>query len=214
MTIKRREFLVAAGSALTGATTIGSNPIAVEACLTTSGRDPSSTEESHELDRGFNEAYIGAHLNQVAFPLGGIGAGMFCIEGTGTLSKFSFRHRPDLTSEPTVFAALSIKGSRPFARVLEGPVRPAKMTPNFTLPSLFKIKGASGLPRFRAASFKARFPFGTVLLTDPESPVGVTIRAWSPFVPGDEDSSSLPVAVGGVGRRPQRKGRSCMPSLA
>jgi len=31
------------------------------------------------------------YLNQVAFPMGGIGAGMICLEGTGALTKFSLR---------------------------------------------------------------------------------------------------------------------------
>jgi len=51
-----------------------------------------------------------------------------------------------------------------------------------------------GLPRFRNASFTSRFPFGTVVLSDRDVPLVVTITGWSPFVPGDSDSASLPVA--------------------
>ena len=32
-----------------------------------------------------SKRYEGKHLDQVAFPLGGTGAGMFCLEGTGAL---------------------------------------------------------------------------------------------------------------------------------
>jgi hypothetical protein len=53
---------------------------------------------------------------------------------------------------------------------------------------------AYGLPRFREAAFLARFPFGTIELSDPDVPLKLTITGWSPFVPGDADSSSLPVA--------------------
>ena len=32
----------------------------------------------------YNGTYTGEYLNRVAFPIGGIGAGMFCMEGTGS----------------------------------------------------------------------------------------------------------------------------------
>ena len=50
--------------------------------------------------RAFNDPYTGEHLRHVAFPLGGIGAGMVCLEGTGALSHVSLRHRPDVHNEP------------------------------------------------------------------------------------------------------------------
>lgn len=144
--------------------------------------------------RPFNGVYAGAHLQRVAFPLGGIGAGMICLEGTGSLSQVSIRNRPDVFNEPCVFAALSVRGAKPVARVLEGPVPSWK---------LFGMRGSGwgdggkshGLPRFREARFAARFPFGTVTLADPEMPVGVELTGWSPFTPGDADRSSLPVAA-------------------
>ena len=144
--------------------------------------------------RGYNAEYTGENLNQVAFPMGGIGAGMICLEGTGALSHVSLRNHPDVFNEPCVFAAISVKGQRPVARVLEGPV-PAR--------KLFGAGGtgngaagtAYGLPRFTAASFKTRFPFGVITLTDPQVPLAVEITGWSPFEPGDADNSSLPVAA-------------------
>ena len=52
-----------------------------------------------------------------------------------------------------------------------------------------------GFPRFREAVFEGRFPFGTVRLSDEREPLAVTITGWSPFVPGDADACSLPVAA-------------------
>ena len=40
-----------------------------------------------ESNRPYNSAYKGDHLNHIAFPMGGIGAGMICLEGTGVLGK-------------------------------------------------------------------------------------------------------------------------------
>ena len=144
------------------------------------------------------DPYYGVHrgerLNRVAFPLGGMGAGMICLEGTGALSHFSLRHRPEVFNEPCTFAALAIRGRPELARVLEGPVPPWKLfgsagTGNGAAGSSF------GLPRFREASFQARFPFGTVMLEDKAVSLGVELTGWSPFEPGDPDHASMPVAA-------------------
>ncbi len=66
--------------------------------------------------------YTGENLNRVAFPLGGIGAGMICLEGTGALSHVSLRHRPAIFNATCMFSALCIRGDERVARVLEGPV--------------------------------------------------------------------------------------------
>src|SRR5262249_42734856 len=89
--------------------------------------------EDRDMAHVFNGSYQGDYLTQAGFPLGGIGAGMFCIEGTGAFSKFSLHHEPALTNEPLMFAALSVKGRKPFARVLEGPVPRYKLAPRFSV---------------------------------------------------------------------------------
>ena len=72
--------------------------------------------------RKYNDVYTGDYLNRVAFPLGGMGAGMFCIEGTGSISHMSIRNKPDIFNTPEVFAAISVKGLKNGAKLLEGPV--------------------------------------------------------------------------------------------
>ena len=59
-------------------------------------------------DREYNGAYTGAFLDHIAFPLGGMGSGMICMEGTGALSHVSLRHAPGILEEPVMFAALSL----------------------------------------------------------------------------------------------------------
>src|SRR5579864_61856 len=143
--------------------------------------------------RVYNAEYAGPRLNQVAFPLGGIGAGMICLEGTGALSHVSLRNRPDVYNEPCVFAAIALKGKK-IARVLEGPVPARKI---FGPPGTGNGAGGTtyGLPRFSEAVFRTRFPFGTVSLSDPHVPLQVELTGWSPFEPGDADNASLPVAA-------------------
>ncbi|MFO7696642.1 MAG: GH116 family glycosyl hydrolase [Anaerolineae bacterium] len=149
--------------------------------------------------RAYNGVYSGEYLNHVAFPLGGIGAGMICLEGTGALSHVSLRGHPDIFNEPLIFSALCVKGEPNVARVLEGPVPGWKLF--FPWGETFAGAGgggrnkAYGLPHCAHAEFQARFPFGTVRLTDPKVPLEIEITGWSPFTPGDADRSSLPVAA-------------------
>jgi uncharacterized protein (DUF608 family) len=142
----------------------------------------------------YNGTYQGENLNRIAFPLGGIGAGMVCLEGTGALSHLSIRNQPEVFKEPRVFSALSITGKDKVARVLEGQVPKWKIFGN---PGTGNgAAGATyGLPRFSNAVFNARFPFCSVTLTDDRFPVEVEITGWSPFIPGDSYNSSLPVAA-------------------
>ena len=147
-----------------------------------------------EKRRAFNSPYEGQYLNRIAFPIGGIGAGMFCVEGTGAISHMSVRHKPEIFNEPSLFAALAIKGDKTKAKVLEGSVPDWK---------LFGQKGTGngaagttfGLPRFEKAVFKTSFPFATINLSDPKFPVEVEMTAWSPFIPTQEDDSSLPTGA-------------------
>jgi uncharacterized protein (DUF608 family) len=145
-------------------------------------------------DADFNTTYSGERLEWVAFPMGGIGAGMVCLEGNGSISHLSVRHKPDVYNEPYMFGAIAVKGLENGAKVLEGPVQDHKI---FGGPhSGNGISGSSyGFPRFEHAQFDARFPFGRVTLKDSDIPMEVEIRGWSPFIPADEDDSSLPVAA-------------------
>ena len=46
--------------------------------------------------RAYNGSYTAEHLDHIAFPLGGIGAGMICLEGVGALSHVSIRGQPNV----------------------------------------------------------------------------------------------------------------------
>jgi uncharacterized protein (DUF608 family) len=152
------------------------------------------------MPRTFNGPYSGDHLTHIGFPLGGLGAGMLCLEGTGAFNHVSLRHKPELYREPLLFAALQVAGETPVARVLQGPVHPWKIFgPSPGQGFAGTGNGSSGkihgLPHCTEATFAARFPFGMVSLEDAALPVEIEITGWSPFTPGDADSSSLPVAM-------------------
>lgn len=144
--------------------------------------------------RSYNEVYKGEYLNRVAFPIGGMGAGMFCLEGTGAISHMSIRNKPEMFHEPSMFAAVAVKGLEKGAKVLEGPVQDWKMFGRRGTGN--GVHGATyGLPRMEKAIFDARFPFGNVRLNDDDLPLEVELTGWSPFIPTDEDNSSLPVGA-------------------
>lgn len=149
---------------------------------------------AQNAERQFNASYTGKNLDRIAFPIGGIGSGMFCLDGTGSVSNLSVKHKPELMNEPVCFAAISIKGKENGAKVLETQIPDWK---------IFGQTGAGmgapgklyGLPRFENGSFTARFPFATLNLLDADIPLECTLTGWSPFIPGDEDNSSLPVGA-------------------
>jgi uncharacterized protein (DUF608 family) len=148
--------------------------------------------------RGFNDWYRGRHLERIAFPLGGIGAGTVCIEGCGALSHVSLRHQPQVFNEPLMFASVWVRGHG--ARLIEGPVPTWKTTfPWGPEPAGSAGNGGTGksygLPRFKHAILEARFPFARLQLENKGYPVRAEVVAFSPFSPGNADDSSLPCAV-------------------
>src|SRR5680860_227783 len=80
--------------------------------------DKKALEPGNNLaNQKYNTSYIGKYLDRVAFPIGGMGAGMFCLEGTGSISHMSIRHRPELYHTPNMFAAIAVKGIEKGAKV-------------------------------------------------------------------------------------------------
>lgn len=138
-------------------------------------------------------SYQGDYLRRVALPLGGIGTGTVSLGGRGDLRDWEIVNRPAKGFSPLhSFFGMYAKaaGEKPVARLLEGPIHEAD------------YEGATGsripnhgLPRFRDSSFHTCYPFGQVLLSDPEVPIAVRIEAFNPLIPADPDASGIPVAV-------------------
>lgn len=191
----RRDFLkksVVTAGAIGAAG--GTDPRAIVRAENAPSAGAGEQAKPRAASRRYNGPYTGAHLDRVAFPMGGIGAGMICLEGTGALSHVSIRNKPDVFNEPCTFAAVCVKGEPNVARVLEGLVPTWKL---FGGPDTGNGGGGKtyGLPRFTETTFDARFPFATIDLGDPGVPLKVRITGWSPFEPGDPDIASLPMAA-------------------
>ena len=187
----RRIFLKQLGVGGITAGVIPASYLATDPRVTT---PPKQKGNKSGAQRAYNAPYSGEHLNHIAFPLGGMGTGMFCVEGTGAISHMSVRNRPEIFHEPGMFAAISVKGTEHGAKVLEGPVPDWK---KFGRPGAGNGSSGStiGLPRFQNAMFTTQFPFCSIDLDDTDLPIQVKLTCWNPFIPTDADNSSLPVAA-------------------
>ncbi len=173
------------------------------AALGPAAGDAAAAAGAVDLARAFSDPewpslkrYDGAHLARIALPIGGIGTGTVSLGGRGDLRDFELMNRPGKGFVPTAAAApffalrLREPGRPPVARVLEGPLPADVLEGSHGSPA-----PNAGLPRFRAAAFAAAYPFGRVLLTDPDLPVEAHLKAMNPLVPADAEASGLPIAV-------------------
>ncbi len=136
--------------------------------------------------------YDQEHLARIALPLGGIGTGTVSLGGRGDLRDWEIVNRPAKGHNPkhTFFALYAQPANGPaVARALEGRIGPPyEGSHGSTLPN-------HNLPRFRQCSFAAAYPFGQVLLDDPDVPVDVRIEGFNPLIPADAHRSGIPVAI-------------------
>ncbi|MHB0876593.1 MAG: GH116 family glycosyl-hydrolase [Anaerolineae bacterium] len=163
---------------------------------------PFSDEELFAV--GEQPTLTGERLNEIAFPLGGIGTGCVSLSGRGAPVDWEIFNRPNKSYRPDyTFFHLQAQadGGEAVYRVLEGRLQPPyqggghgqQAYRGFGFgPSL--AQGA-GLLRFADCSFSGRFPFCRVDLADDAVPVRVSLEAWSPFMPLNDEDSSLPVAI-------------------
>jgi len=119
----------------------------------------------------FNGSYTEGHLNNIAFPLGGIGAGMICLEGNGSFSHVSVHHRPEIFNQPLMYGAISVRQNDIWkAKILQGKTPDWKVM--FPWGETFNGSGGGGrnttfgYPYFRDCQFESQFPFASVSLSD------------------------------------------------
>jgi non-lysosomal glucosylceramidase len=166
---------------------------------------PYSKEEL--LSKEVQDTFQGDYLKQIAFPMGGIGTGCISLSGTGALVDWEIFNRANMGYRPN-FTFLSLWAqegeAKPVFRLLERQLFPPYEGQLHRPPGESRYAGkgwgprqlsGSGLPRMTHCQFVSRFPFGRVELWDDDVPVKVSIEGWSPFIPGNEYDSSLPVVI-------------------
>lgn len=143
--------------------------------------------------------FSGDHLREIAFPLGGIGAGCVSLDGRGNFVDWEIFNQPNKGAYLMhTFPMLSVRaeGEEPHLLALQGPrvrnwIGEMKHW-RFGHGDMFEQM--DGLPCFDSVEFVGTFPFARVRFVKPNLPVEVELCAFSPFVPLDVDASSFPGA--------------------
>ncbi len=147
--------------------------------------------------------YEGPALRALAFPLGGIGTGHFCICGDGGFRQWQiFNQVNHLAYLPGTFLAISTcrRGQEPKAMLLQSSAlysdegfSPAPLVSDHIVPAEAKrlMETLPGVARIR---FTGQYPIARLEYKDPDLPVDVELSAFSPFVPLDQKNSGLPLA--------------------
>lgn len=141
--------------------------------------------------------YTKEYTTEISFPLGGIGSGSIGLAGNGRLIDWEIFNRPSKGSINgySHFAINAIKDGKPVTYVLNGDLTKdlsGQYGRNFGqgAPS----QTMCGFPHFKNVEFDGEFPFATLRFSDDDFPADVKMTAFNPFIPGDEDNSSIPAA--------------------
>ena len=173
-----------------------------ETARSTGRKMPFTDEELFAF--GPQKTHTGKYLNEIAFPLGGIGTGCLSLSGRGQLVDWEIFNRPNKGYRPdyTFFMLFAqAEDGEPVFRVLEGHLQPpyhgyshgAQMYRGYGFgpPREF----GSGFLRMAECAFTGYFPFCRIDFADEAVPVSVSTEAWSPFIPLNDEDSSLPAAI-------------------
>ena len=142
----------------------------------------------------------GEALAAMAMPLGGIGTGTVAIAGDGSLRQWQLNGTGNHDAFlPDSFLVLrcSRPGDADAIRALEAYPVTSGPVPNVTdgdIPDDLRRRHAVFEP-FARSRIRAAYPVAEVELADDDVPIRVTLQAFNPFVPLDEETSSLPVAM-------------------
>jgi non-lysosomal glucosylceramidase len=187
--VARRDFLALTGLTIAGAAMDGlpvmAGPFAPEDFQGAAPEDKRLRPEWLEAltARGEPTVYRGAELDKIGMPIGGIGAGQLYLGGDGRLWHWDIFNIPHGTGD---------------AHYAHPP------SPDSPLEQRFVLKVTAGgetetraLDRtgFADVTFRGQYPIGTVEYRDPRCPVAATLEAFSPFIPLNEDDSSLPATI-------------------
>ncbi len=132
-------------------------------------------------DKGERRVYRGEALREIAFPLGGIGAGQVFLTGGGRLERWQIVNNFNSTANvPGACFGFWAKtaGKAPVARLLQD-------------------KPLEGIPGCPSLTFSGEYPFAWIDYEDEEDPLPVSVRleAYSPMIPLNAEDSGLPAAV-------------------
>ncbi|WP_439185395.1 GH116 family glycosyl-hydrolase [Carboxylicivirga taeanensis] len=126
-------------------------------------------------------------LKYIGMPVGGICAGQVYLGGDGQLWYWD------------IFNVSQINPGGPGDRYYLNPLTQEKKFENgfgLTIKEGERIhQRALNSTGFSDIQFEGQYPVGKVSYADPTLPVAVSLKAYSPFIPGDAENSGLPLTV-------------------
>lgn len=147
--------------------------------------------------------YSGRKLREISFPLGGIGTGSIGLAGNGAFVDWEIFNRPDKGSK-NGYTSFIVKAEMPdgktVIKVLQGDhikdlIGQYQRSTEFTGYGFGPLSYTfGGLPHFKNVKFDGKFPIATLTFSDDNFPAEVVLTAFNPFIPLDEDNSSIPAA--------------------
>jgi len=169
----------------------------------------SLTERGHPLDRGISGSKKDDTLKYIGMPVGGIACGTLVMDGAGQLYAWDiFGGKPmgvinQDVQLPDGYVGFK-NGLRKTIRVHDGanymnPPTVEKFPPPVKTGFALRITGGSefqlGPNDWDTVEFEGQWPIGNVSYADPQSPVSVQLKAFSPFIPLNVEDSKLPATV-------------------
>jgi non-lysosomal glucosylceramidase len=146
--------------------------------------------------------YKGVKTREINFPLGGIGTGCIGLTGNGRLQDWEIFNRPNKGSVNgnSLFAVKAEREGRLLdARMLQSDLPPPYMGIYRNEPYPGYGHGPdrytmAGMPHFEDAAFHGNFPIAKLAFMDGEFPGRMALQAFNPFIPGNDEDSSIPAA--------------------
>lgn len=146
--------------------------------------------------------YSGNALNEISFPLGGIGTGSIGLGGNGRFLDWEIFNRPNKGSI-NGYSHIAVKATsegKSVCKVLNG-----DYTENLTGTHAGKIghsgfgygpssQTMAGFPHFDTCEFCGEFPIASIDFSSEDFPGSVRLTAFNPFIPLDSENSSIPAA--------------------
>jgi non-lysosomal glucosylceramidase len=195
-TVPRREFLKVAGVGMVGSLLGGQRKVMAGDFSTEDLRGGHLVPADKKLDpswvralfaRGDKEVYRGKALDNIGMPCGGIGSGQLYLCGDGTLGSWQIFNHAESNWVDDTHATYEHRG---FAKPVDQGFAVA-MRFGDEEPQVRKLSRDG----FSNISFNGQYPIGTVQYEDEDSPVRVTMEAFSPFIPLNAEDSSLPATL-------------------
>jgi len=147
--------------------------------------------------------YKGDYLNEISFPLGGIGTGCIGLAGNGSLIDWEIFNRPNKESFNS-YTFFAVRAEYPdghaVSKVLQGDhtknLKGQHSDVCFTGVGFGPNSDTMcGFPHFRNVEFDGRFPIACLTFSDDDFPAEIIMEAYNPFIPHDSEDSSIPAAV-------------------